>query len=247
MSVVVGRIWCGKKFTFESSTICIVLKFVCDLWLQYFFQENLKKIWIHENNWQMNLFSKQILVKHYLCFLNNDFKKGDPAEIFWKYFQNKWFSWSYKTTNLTEKWRNCWVFWRKSRYFDWFKYGFSITPTEFITYFQNISAGSPFSSQLFMLSECLIILNWKAHILGFNLKKCLFLQKMCAFYTIEKQTKSATSLWKSHQCAPRRTLLDTLNWNYEMWMKSIQEYSWIFVNFRLRNIHSICFIKNVVN
>ena len=79
----------------------------------------------------------------------NDFKKGDPAEIFWKYFQNKWFSWSYKTTNLTEKWRNCWVFWRKSRYFDWFKYGFSITPTEFITYFQNISAGLPFLKSLF--------------------------------------------------------------------------------------------------
>ena len=86
-----------------------------------------------------------------LSILNiaNDFKKGDPTEIFWKYFQNKWFSWSYKTTNLTEKWRNCWVFWRKSRYFDWFKYGFSITPTEFITYFQNISAGSPFLKSLF--------------------------------------------------------------------------------------------------
>ena len=81
-------------------------------------------------------------------FSTNDFKKGDPAEIFWKYFQNKWFSWSYKTTNLTEKWRNCWVFWRKSRYFDWFKYGFSITPTEFITYFQNILAGSPFLKSL---------------------------------------------------------------------------------------------------
>ena len=47
-------------------------------------------------------------------------EKGDPAKIFWKYFQNKWKSWSYKTTNLTEKWKNCWVFWRKSRYFDWF-------------------------------------------------------------------------------------------------------------------------------
>ena len=83
-----------------------------------------------------------------ICSILNDFKKGDPAEIFWKYFQNKWFSWSYKTTNLTEKWRNCWVFWRKSRYFDWFKYGFSITPTEFITYFQNISAGLPFLKSL---------------------------------------------------------------------------------------------------
>ena len=79
---------------------------------------------------------------------SNAWKKGDPAKIFWKYFQNKWFSWSYKTTNLTEKWRNCWVFWRKSRYFDWFKYGFSITPTEFITYFQNISAGLPFLKSL---------------------------------------------------------------------------------------------------
>ena len=56
MSVVVGRIWSGKKITFESSNICIVLKFVCVLWLRYFFRENLKKIWIHENNWQMNLF-----------------------------------------------------------------------------------------------------------------------------------------------------------------------------------------------
>ena len=56
MSVVVGRIWSGKKITFESSNICNVLKFVCDLWLRYFFRENLKKIWIHENNWQMNLF-----------------------------------------------------------------------------------------------------------------------------------------------------------------------------------------------
>ena len=80
--------------------------------------------------------------------VSSAWEKGDPAEIFWKYFQNKWFSWSYKTTNLTEKWRNCWVFWRKSRYFDWFKYGFSITPTEFITYFQNISAGSPFLKSL---------------------------------------------------------------------------------------------------
>ena len=50
----------------------------------------------------------------------NAWKKGDPAKIFWKYFQNKGKSWSYKTTNLTEKWKNCWVFWRKSRYFDWF-------------------------------------------------------------------------------------------------------------------------------
>ena len=60
------------------------------------------------------------------------------------------------------------------------------------------------------ISECLIILNWKAHISRFYLKKCLFLLKMCAFYTIDKQTKRATHLWKSHQCAPRCTLLNTL-------------------------------------
>ena len=65
------------------------------------------------------------------------------------------------------------------------------------------------------ISECSIILNWKAHILGFYLKKCQFWLKMCAFYTIEKQTKSATHLWKSHQCAPRRTLLDTLDTWFE--------------------------------
>ena len=60
-------------------------------------------------------------------------------------------------------------------------------------------------------TECLIILNWKAHISRFYLKKCLFLLKMCTFYTIDKQTKRATHLWKSHQCAPRCTLLNTLS------------------------------------
>ena len=29
-----------------------------------------------------------ILTLHYFRFLNNDFKKGDPAEIFWKYVMN---------------------------------------------------------------------------------------------------------------------------------------------------------------
>ena len=40
------------------------------------------------------------------------------------------------------------------------------------------------------------ILNWKAHILRFSKDFLQILLKMCAFYTIEKQIKSATSLWK---------------------------------------------------
>ena len=47
----------------------------------------------------------------------------------------------------------------------------------------------PFGSTA-SVPEWLIILNSKAHILGFFLKKCLFLSKMCAFYTIEKFSKA---------------------------------------------------------
>ena len=46
------------------------------------------------------------------------------------------------------------------------------------------------------LAGWLKILNWKAHILRFSKDFLQILLKMCAFYTIEKQIKSATSLWK---------------------------------------------------
>ena len=53
-----------------------------------------------------------------------------------------------------------------------------------------------FQLQLHKFSRWLKILNWKAHILRFSKDFLQILLKMCAFYTIEKQIKSATFFWK---------------------------------------------------